>query len=173
MALVALRDRDDQAQVRVDHALLGGTVAALDSLRELDFLGRREQLVLADVVHEQGQRVDCSDVVGNETQLGLVVGLVGGSDLDPTGLELPAEHGQLVLVEVVLEGSGLEDVRIQDAVVLGVFDECSQFSVVEHVDDLRSFLSRGTRRADSRKRAARATPTRTYGEGAEFPVYWG
>src|SRR5262249_53945374 len=35
LALVLLRDRDDQAQVRVDHALLGRHVALLDALGEL------------------------------------------------------------------------------------------------------------------------------------------
>ena len=38
VALVALRDRDDQAQVRVDHLLLRCEVAALDALRERDLV---------------------------------------------------------------------------------------------------------------------------------------
>ena len=56
-ALVLLRDRDDQAQVRVDHPLLGLEVAALDPLGEVDLLGRREQPVAADLVEEELQRV--------------------------------------------------------------------------------------------------------------------
>ena len=56
-ALVLLGDRDDQAQVRVDHALLGGEVAALDALGELDLLARRQQPVAADLVEEELQRV--------------------------------------------------------------------------------------------------------------------
>ena len=57
MTAVLLRDRDDQAQVRIDHALLRRLVAALDALRERDLLGRRQQLVLADVLEEELQRV--------------------------------------------------------------------------------------------------------------------
>src|SRR5882672_6155946 len=38
LRLVALRDRDDQPQVAVDHPLLGGHVALLDALRQLDLL---------------------------------------------------------------------------------------------------------------------------------------
>jgi hypothetical protein len=41
LALVAAGVRDDEAQVRVDHALLGLEVAALDALGELDLLARR------------------------------------------------------------------------------------------------------------------------------------
>src|SRR5512145_3341633 len=52
---VALGDRDDETEVRVDHALLGAAVTALDLLRELDLLGRREEIVLSDLVHEQGE----------------------------------------------------------------------------------------------------------------------
>jgi hypothetical protein len=51
---------DDEAQVRVDHALLRRAVAALDLLGELDLLGRSEQLVLAELVHEQVERVDAA-----------------------------------------------------------------------------------------------------------------
>jgi hypothetical protein len=40
----------------------------------------------------------------------------------------------------VLERSRLEGVRIQDAVVLGVFDECIQFRVFEQSVYFRSFL---------------------------------
>ena len=56
-ALVLLGDRDDEAQVRVDHAVLGGEVAALDPLGEVDLLVGREQPVAADLVEEQLQRV--------------------------------------------------------------------------------------------------------------------
>ncbi len=54
---VALRDRDDEAQVRLDHLLLGTVVAALDALGELDLLGCSEQVDLADVLQEELQRV--------------------------------------------------------------------------------------------------------------------
>src|SRR3954469_6208663 len=55
---VALRDRDHEAQVRLDHVLLGRHVAALDALREADLLQGREQLDLADRTEVQPQRVE-------------------------------------------------------------------------------------------------------------------
>ena len=54
---VVLGDRDHEAQVRVDHPLLGVEVAALDALRELDLLVGGEQAVPADLVQEQLQGV--------------------------------------------------------------------------------------------------------------------
>ena len=57
LAAVALRDRDDEAQVRVDHPLLRGRVSPLDALRELDLLRRGQERVAADVVEEELERV--------------------------------------------------------------------------------------------------------------------
>ena len=57
VALVALGDRDHEAEVRVDHPLLRRRVAALDALRQRDLVRRGEQRVAAGAVHEQGQRV--------------------------------------------------------------------------------------------------------------------
>ena len=57
LVAVALRDRDHEAQVRLDHGLLRDVVAALDLLRELDLLRRGQQVDLADVLQEQLQRV--------------------------------------------------------------------------------------------------------------------
>ena len=54
---VALRDRDDQAQIRLDHLLLRPVVAALDPLRERDLLGCGQQLDPADLLQEQLQPV--------------------------------------------------------------------------------------------------------------------
>src|SRR4051794_12336972 len=54
---VALRDRDDQTQVGLDHATLGAAVATLDRLREHNLLVGRQQLVLSDVREEQLQAV--------------------------------------------------------------------------------------------------------------------
>ena len=57
---------DDEAQVRLDHLLLGAVVAALDPLRELDLLRSRQQIDLADVLEEELQRVrrDLTDLGG-------------------------------------------------------------------------------------------------------------
>ena len=57
LVAVALRDRDDEAQVRLDHLLLRAVVAALDPLRELDLLRGGEQVDLADVLQEELERV--------------------------------------------------------------------------------------------------------------------
>ena len=57
LVAVALRDRDDEAEVRLDHLLLRAVVAALDALRELDLLRRGEQVDPADVLQEELQRV--------------------------------------------------------------------------------------------------------------------
>jgi hypothetical protein len=54
---VALGVRDDQAQVRLDHPVLGRRVALLDPFRELDLLGCCEQRPLRDVAQEQLERV--------------------------------------------------------------------------------------------------------------------
>ena len=53
LVAVALGDRDDEAEVRLDHRLLRAVVAALDALRELDLLGRGEERHLADVLEEE------------------------------------------------------------------------------------------------------------------------
>src|SRR3712207_1515255 len=57
-AEVALRDRDDKAQVGLDHVLLRGHVATLDPLRELDLLGGGQELHAADRAQVQPQRVE-------------------------------------------------------------------------------------------------------------------
>ena len=57
LVAVVLGDRDDQAQVRLDHLLLRRVVAALDALGELDLLGGRQQRHLADVLEEELERV--------------------------------------------------------------------------------------------------------------------
>ena len=69
---VALRDRDDEPQVRLDHLALRDQVAALDPLREDDLLRGGEQLVASDVGEEQLEAV-----AGARRLVGLVDDLVG------------------------------------------------------------------------------------------------
>jgi hypothetical protein len=57
LALVLAGDRDHEAQIRVDHALLGLEIATLDALGELNLLLSREQRVLASLVEEELQRI--------------------------------------------------------------------------------------------------------------------
>jgi hypothetical protein len=49
---VVLRDRDDQAEVALDHPALRRHVALLDPLRELDLVGGREERVPSDLAQE-------------------------------------------------------------------------------------------------------------------------
>jgi hypothetical protein len=121
VALVALRDRDHEAEVRVDHPLLGRGVAVLDPLRERDLLGRREQLVPAGPVHEQGQRV-CR--AGGRP--GLVDDLLDGSrgeDLDLARIKLSAKRPEVVLLEVVLDRERLDRGLVDLSALLGFIEE--------------------------------------------------
>ena len=70
-AAVALGVRHHQAQVGLDHPVLGVLVAALDALGQLDLLGRRQQAPLGDVAQEDLERV----ARGVGEQLGRVAAL--------------------------------------------------------------------------------------------------
>ncbi len=102
LVAVSLGDRDDEAKVRLHHGLLRGVLAALDALRQLDLLRRRQQRDLADVLEEELQGV------GRDLRLGLDRGLrlvgVGMDDRDlrllERGVEVVELRGlQLELVE--------------------------------------------------------------------------
>ena len=80
LVAVVLRDRDDQAQVRLDHLLLGVQIAAPDPLGEIDLLLRRQQAHLADVLEEQLQRV--GRPLRLEIQRSLAAGALLGRALD-------------------------------------------------------------------------------------------
>ena len=75
-AEVALGDRDDEAQVGLDHRLLGAHVAALDALGEHDFLLGREQGDAADRAQVEAQGVERG--LDGEVELGP---LLGGRDV--------------------------------------------------------------------------------------------
>ena len=57
LVAVVLRDRDDEAEVRLDHPLLRLGIAALDALRQLDLLRRRQERVAAGLAQEELERV--------------------------------------------------------------------------------------------------------------------
>jgi hypothetical protein len=57
-AEVPLGDRDDEAEVRLDHRRLRPHVAALDALRERDLLVCGEERHLADLAQVEPQRVE-------------------------------------------------------------------------------------------------------------------
>ena len=121
-ALVAipLRDRDDEAEVRLDHRLLRRVLAALDALRELDLLRRREERHLADVLEEELQRVGRD--LGRRLDFGLrVVDCVGVDDRDLRLFECCVEVVQLSRVEVELVESERELVGVELAGAIAAF----------------------------------------------------
>jgi hypothetical protein len=57
LALVVLRDRDHEPQVRADHAVLGVMIAALDPFGELHLFLRGQQAMPSDLVQELAERL--------------------------------------------------------------------------------------------------------------------
>src|SRR5436190_3116658 len=98
---VFLRDRDDEAKVRLDHLLLRAVVAALDPFRELDFLRGCQEIDLADVLQEELQRIR-RDLARRLLDRRLVVVIAAGHDLGMELLERVAEVVDLCRLEVEL-----------------------------------------------------------------------
>jgi hypothetical protein len=129
-AAIALGDRNDETKVRLDHAPLRPSVAALDLLREDDLVGSGQQLVAADVGEEELQAVGRAAGSGGrlggcELLLLLALGIRGcGSsgcgrhDLDPDLLELGRQLFDLFVVQVELDGECLELRRVEIAALL-------------------------------------------------------
>ena len=127
-ALVLLGDRDDQAQVRVDHALLGLEVAALDPAREVDLLVGRQQPVAADLVQEQLQRVgrDVRErgVVDRGDRRRLAPAVV--AQLDPARVELLVQPAEVRLLEVERLRELVDLAELQAAAILAAVDQRSE-----------------------------------------------
>ena len=102
LVAVALGDRDDEAEVGLDHRLLGGVVAELDPLRELDLLRRGEERHLADVLEEELQRVGRDLRLGGPLLLGVGLALLGADDVDLRLFERGVELVELGRIEVEL-----------------------------------------------------------------------
>ena len=129
-AAVALGDRHDEAQVRLDHAPLRERVAALDRLRERDLLGGRQQLVAADVGEEELQAVGRADELGSRLEaafgsaaLRLLGSARGGPTSTPIASSSRVELLDLVVGEVVLERERLELRGLDEAALLRALDE--------------------------------------------------
>ena len=87
-AQIALGDRDDEAQVGLDHLLLGDQVATLDAPGQLDLAVGREQLHLADRAQVEPQRIQA----GLDRQVDLGLARVRRI-LRRAGLGLRGRHG--------------------------------------------------------------------------------
>src|SRR5829696_1578626 len=133
LVAVVLGDRDDQAQVGLDHLLLRVEVAALDPAREVDLLLGGEQADLADVLQEQLKGVGGHVRLEIDRRLGLAATALvrraldlrrgdGRVDLlDDLDLGLLEEAVQLLdvgLVEIDLGDGGLDLGERQDAHLL-------------------------------------------------------
>src|SRR5262249_9652886 len=94
LVAVALRDRDDEAKIRLDHLLLCAMVAALDPLCELNCFGGGQQLDLADVLEEQLERIG-RDLTGGLVEprrlFRLRLGRLRVDDLDLELFERPVD----------------------------------------------------------------------------------
>src|SRR5439155_25498264 len=127
----AIRDRNDKAKVRLDHAALRAQVAALDRLRQHDLLGRGQQLVPADVGQEELQAVCRADehlvlrLLGLGRRLGRLRRLLRRrlAHLETRRLELARQQLDLVLGEVVLERESFKLRRLDVAALLRAFQE--------------------------------------------------
>src|SRR5215211_6425011 len=148
LVAVVLGDRDHQAQVGLDHLLLGVEVAALDAAGEVDLLLRREQPDLADVLQEQLKGVGRHVRLEVQLRLGLaplalVRGpldlLLGGGGgridvLDQLDLRLLEEAVQLLDV-------GLVEIQLRDRVGdLGVREHADLLALRHQALDLFELL---------------------------------
>ena len=124
MALVALGDRDDEPEVRVDHPVLRLLVPALDPFRELDLLPRGQQRPAPGLVEEELQRVGRRGrevAVDVGALLGLAAAVVG--HLDPALVELVVDPAHLVVVELVLGDELVEAHQVDAAEPLSLGDQ--------------------------------------------------
>ena len=135
LVAVPLRDRDDEAQVRLDHLLLRAVVAALDPLRQLDLLRGRQQVDLADVLEEELQRVG-GDLADLGQLLLLLLGLGHADDVDLQLLEGAVDVVDLRRVEVELVERERDLVGAHGAGDLSGLEQVPRLVRLEDVGDL-------------------------------------
>src|SRR5581483_3327052 len=101
LVAVALRDRDDETQVRLHHRLLRAVVAPLDPLRELDLLSGGQEIDLADGLEEELERIR------RDLELERVVLLGDGRSVRVELLRIVFGNVENVDLDLVEEGSSL------------------------------------------------------------------
>ena len=132
---VGLGDRDDQAQVGLDHLLLGLHVAALDAPRQLDLLLGGEQAHAPDRAQVEPQRVErrldgqvdldllarLAVGVGRRSgarldrlALGLGRTAVGADDLDPLLVQVRVQLLDLLLGDLDLLEAGVDLAKVRN-----------------------------------------------------------
>src|SRR3954451_15732970 len=99
LVAVVLGDRDDEAEVGLDHLLLGVEVAPLDALGEIDLLLGGQQADLADVLQEELKGVGRHVRPQVELRLGLAPAPLVGRALD---LRRGGVDGRILLDELDL-----------------------------------------------------------------------
>ncbi len=175
LVAVALRDRHDEPEVRLHHRLLGGVLAALDALRELDLLCGGQQRDLADVLEEELKGVGRDLGLGLDLRLGLIRSRSHHGDLrlvesSVEVVELPRVELQLVERERELVGVDLARAipDLEEALALvageGLLDRRSGGSALRFFSGQTAPLPRrpshgsyryGGRQSDSQERASR------------------
>ena len=126
LPLVLLGDRHDEAQVRVDHALLGAEVALLDPLREVDLLVSREQGVAPDLVQEQLESVGCGGgelAVAESRRLDARAPAVV-ADIDAVRLEIGLERVDVVVHQLQRLHELVELGQVHAAALLTAGKQC-------------------------------------------------
>jgi hypothetical protein len=162
VALVLLRDRDDEAEIRVDHQVLRLAVATLDPLGELDLLLGRQQLVAADLVEEELQRVRRRD-----RQVAVHVSRVDDlpaavvAELDSPLLDVLVQPLHLFLVQLRLLDRARDLRELEASLALSQFDQRFDLLVRHHrrvyhlgADEKRAkpYCRRSWRMCDKRSR---------------------
>ena len=120
LTTVVLRNRDNQAQVRFDHLLLGLHVALFDALGETNLVGLRQQGIATDLMKEQLQGIGCA-FVGKPALKGrgLSRTIVVVDDLDTFGLDQTTDlEDHIGLIELNVLGKLLNDFREQQGTAL-------------------------------------------------------
>ena len=137
LVAVVLRDRDDEAQVALDHPPLRLHVAALDPLGELDLVGGGQERMAPDLPQEQLERVGgrLQDFGGPGGRRRLARRLLDHLDeLDVALLELAVDE---------LDVGGLQLEGVEHLRDIGRLEEACGFAALQQMLDLLMVKSVG------------------------------